>query len=250
MRWWRRPTPGPAGLESGSLSALVTDSCARSLQQAHADNQLVGSNKQVPFAGTIAKDSGQTAQTVCKLQAGQDAGPACQKARGVQGHLTGCGRQRLRLRCWPCAPLGSRAAVLSNRTTILLLTARLTQESTTPNMAAFSMDLQTVIETPAYLAAAQGVLSLSERAEVVNMVAENPRIGSSLGGGVRKVRLGRRGKGKSGGIRIVFLFSGEDIPAFLLTVFAKNSRADLSPRERATLVSSAKRMVEDYRRFT
>ena len=112
------------------------------------------------------------------------------------------------------------------------------------------MDLKTVMETPAYLAAAQGVLSVSERAEIVNMVAENPRIRSSLGGGVRKVRLGRRDKGKSGGIRIVFLFSGEDIPAFLLTVFAKNNRADLSPRERATLVSSAKRMVEDYRRFT
>ena len=108
--------------------------------------------------------------------------------------------------------------------------------------------LQAVVETPAYLAAAKGILSDAERIEVVTMVAENPAAGVSLGGGIRKTRIVRRGSGKRGGARVVFLSSGKDIPVFLLTVFAKNEKADLSPKERVALVAAAKQMVEGYRR--
>lgn len=108
--------------------------------------------------------------------------------------------------------------------------------------------LQAVVETPAYLAAAKGVLSDDERVEVVNTVAKNPEAGVALGGGIRKIRIPRQGRGKSGGGRVVFLFAGEDIPVFLLTVFAKNEKANLNPRERTVLIEAAKQMVEDYRR--
>ena len=107
---------------------------------------------------------------------------------------------------------------------------------------------QTVVETPAYLTAAKGVLSDAERVEVVTMVAENPEAGVPLGGGIRKMRIARPGRGKRGGARVVFLFSGEDIPVFLLTVFAKNEKTDLSARERTSLIAAAQQMVEDYRR--
>ena len=108
--------------------------------------------------------------------------------------------------------------------------------------------LQTVVETPAYLTAARGVLSDALRATVVKMVAENPEAGVPLGGGVRKVRVARLGRGKSGGARVVFLFAGEDIPVFLLTVFAKNEKANLSARERTALIAAAKELTADYRR--
>ena len=108
--------------------------------------------------------------------------------------------------------------------------------------------LQTVVETPAFLVAAKGVLSNAERAEVISIVAETPRAGVALGGGIRKMRIARPGRGKSSGARVVFLFAGEDIPVFLLTVFAKNEKASLGTRERAALVSAAKRMVDDYRK--
>ena len=108
--------------------------------------------------------------------------------------------------------------------------------------------LQTVVETPAYLVAAKGVLSDAERIEIVSTVAETPKAGVALGGGVRKMRIARPGRGKSGGARIVYLFSGEDIPVFLLTVFAKNEKANLGTRERTALNSAAKQMAEDYRK--
>ena len=70
----------------------------------------------------------------------------------------------------------------------------------------------------------------------------------SLGGGIRKMRIARQGRGKSGGARVVFLFSGEDMPVFLLTVFAKNEKANLSAGERAALIAAAKQIIEDDRR--
>ena len=108
--------------------------------------------------------------------------------------------------------------------------------------------LQTIVETPAFLTAAKGVLSDTERAEVVTMVAENPEAGVSLGGGIRKMRVALPGRGKRGGARVVFLFSGEDVPVFLLTVFAKNEKTGLNARERAALIAAAKHVVEQYRR--
>ncbi len=103
--------------------------------------------------------------------------------------------------------------------------------------------------TDAYLTAAKGILSEAERSEVVKIVAGNPQSGVSLGGGIRKMRMARSGRGKSGGARVVFLFSGDDIPVFLLTVFAKNEKTSLSARERAELIAAAKQIVMDYRRL-
>ena len=60
------------------------------------------------------------------------------------------------------------------------------------------MRLQTVVETPAYLAAAKGVLTEAERIAVVNMVAENPLAGIPLGGGVRRRDLGNRAEERAG----------------------------------------------------
>lgn len=107
--------------------------------------------------------------------------------------------------------------------------------------------LRTVVETPAYLAAAHGILSDAERTRVVNLVAENPEAGVALGGGIRKVRVALPGRGKSGGARVVFLFAGEDMPVFLLTVFAKNEKATLAVGERTALIGAAKELVAEYR---
>ena len=107
--------------------------------------------------------------------------------------------------------------------------------------------LQTIVETRAYLSAAKGVLSDEERAAVVNMIVAQPQAGVSLGGGLRKARIALSGRGKSGGARVVLLSAGDDVPIFLLTVFAKNERANLAPQEQAELVAIAKEMIAAYR---
>jgi len=96
------------------------------------------------------------------------------------------------------------------------------------------MIMQTVIETEAYLRAAKGAgMTDEEMTAAVDLVAGNPEAGDVMQGtgGVRKARLAGRGKGKSGGYRIVYFFGGGDIPLFLLTVFGKGEKANLTQGE-------------------
>jgi len=98
--------------------------------------------------------------------------------------------------------------------------------------------MQTVIETESYLRAAKDAqMDDEERNDAVELVATNPEGGDVMPGtgGVRKARLAGRGKGKSGGYRIVWYFGGGDIPVFLLTVFGKGEKANLSQGERNAL---------------
>jgi hypothetical protein len=74
------------------------------------------------------------------------------------------------------------------------------------------------------------------------------RRGYSGSGGVRRVRFGFGGRGKSGGARIIYFFSGEDLPVFVLAAFAKNEKADLSVSERNALSRMVRDMIENYRR--
>src|SRR5437868_15007230 len=97
--------------------------------------------------------------------------------------------------------------------------------------------MQTVVETPTYLADAERLFSPDERKAIVDRLASDPTCGVVVpgGGGIRKVRFGFGARGKSGGARIVYLFSGTDLPVFILAVFAKNEKANLSVSERNAL---------------
>jgi hypothetical protein len=109
--------------------------------------------------------------------------------------------------------------------------------------------MQTVVETPTYVVDAERLFADAERAEIVDLVASDPRRGVVIPGtgGVRKLRFGFGGRGKSGGARVIYLFGGDDVPVFLLAAFAKNEQADLAPRERAALGRIAATMIADYR---
>jgi hypothetical protein len=98
--------------------------------------------------------------------------------------------------------------------------------------------VHTVIETPAFLtSAAEEGISEAERAEIVAYIAANPDAGEMMPGtgGARKVRVAGRGKGKSGGYRVITFYADDDIPVFLLDVYSKASRANLSKADRNEL---------------
>src|SRR5882724_7712046 len=110
--------------------------------------------------------------------------------------------------------------------------------------------MQTVVETPSYLADAERLFSSQEHAAIVDRLAADPTCGVVISGsgGIRKVRFGFGGRGKSGGARIIYLFSGESLPVFVLAVFAKNENANLSAAERNALGKVVADMIESYRR--
>lgn len=111
--------------------------------------------------------------------------------------------------------------------------------------------MQTVIETESFLRDAKLIgLSDEERDAIVNYVAANPDAGNEIKGtgGARKLRFAGKGKGKSGGYRVITFYSGDDIPVFLLNVFAKNEKVDLSQAERNELKIVLTALADSYRR--
>ena len=83
--------------------------------------------------------------------------------------------------------------------------------------------VQTVVETPTYLAIANKLFSEEERADIVALVAADPECGDLIRGrgGFRKVRVARKGMGKRGGARVVYIWRSERFPVFLITVFRR-----------------------------
>lgn len=66
-------------------------------------------------------------------------------------------------------------------------------------------------------------------------------------GGCRKLRIAGRGKGKSGGYRVITFFSGPSLPVFLLDVFSKGDRPNLTKEDRNFLKEFTKKIVTDYK---
>lgn len=107
--------------------------------------------------------------------------------------------------------------------------------------------LITVGETPEYIRRAAKLLSEPERTDLIDHVAANPKAGDLIQGtgGVRKLRWARSGRGKSGGVRVIYYFHSEALPLYLLTVFGKGNKADLSQAERSGLA----RLVQVLKRY-
>jgi hypothetical protein len=111
------------------------------------------------------------------------------------------------------------------------------------------MVLITVGEMPEYVRRATKLLSESERSELIDHVAANPRAGDLVQGtgGVRKLRWARGGRGKSAGVRVIYYFHSEALPLYLLTMFGKGEKADLSQVERNELAKLVQ-MLKGYAR--
>lgn len=109
--------------------------------------------------------------------------------------------------------------------------------------------MQTVVETPGYLKAAEAIFSVEERSQIVAQIAANPECGDVMQGtgGFRKVRLARSGMGKRGGARLIYIVRGEAFPIFLITVYAKNEKQNLTKQQRNQLAKRADEIFAKYR---
>ena len=107
--------------------------------------------------------------------------------------------------------------------------------------------MQSVVETPGYLKAAEAIFSQAERDRIVAMVAANPECGEVIQGtgGFRKVRVARSGMGKRGGARLIYILRGEAFPIFLISVYAKNEKENLT-----SLVAASDGVAGCYRGLT
>jgi hypothetical protein len=97
---------------------------------------------------------------------------------------------------------------------------------------------------------AAGRLTEEERDELVTFLAANPEAGDIMPetGGARKLRWRVAGRGKRGGARVIYYYHNASIPLFLLSVFAKNEKANLTTAERNEMKKLLPRLVAGYRK--
>ena len=108
--------------------------------------------------------------------------------------------------------------------------------------------LLTVIETPSFIRDAKKLLDDEEREALINYLASSPNAGVLIKGtgGIRKLRWAKEDTGKSGAYRIIYFFHSMKIPLFVLNVFAKNEKANISQAERNELKKLSGLLVKQY----
>lgn len=110
----------------------------------------------------------------------------------------------------------------------------------------------TVVETQGFLRDSTGRMTERERFELVTYLALNPDAGDLMPdtGGIRKIRWAIQGRGKRGGVRVIYYFHSAAMPLFLLNVFSKNEKANLTPAERRDLKAAIPLLIGGYRKGT
>ena len=99
----------------------------------------------------------------------------------------------------------------------------------------------TIVEFPAFLNQVGKCIEPDERNDLIDYLARNPEAGDEITGtgGVRKLRQGGKGKGKRGGLRVIYYFYNDTAPVFLLTVYGKGEQDDLTSEQKKTLTKLA-----------
>ncbi|MGV8804188.1 MAG: type II toxin-antitoxin system RelE/ParE family toxin [Polaromonas sp.] len=93
------------------------------------------------------------------------------------------------------------------------------------------------IETPTFTRLLLDLLSDDEYADLQNVLVDNPQRGDIIqgGGGIRKLRYALPGRGKSGGVRAIYYWLRDDHQIFMLLIYPKSKKDNLTDRETALL---------------
>ncbi|WP_446009450.1 type II toxin-antitoxin system RelE/ParE family toxin [Candidatus Electrothrix sp.] len=108
--------------------------------------------------------------------------------------------------------------------------------------------MNTVVELPEFIRRAEKLLCDAEQKDLIQYLATNPKAGVLVQGtgGIRKLRWKREGSGKSGGVRVIYYFHSEQYPLFLLTLFGKSEKTNISKAERNMLAKLTEELLATY----
>lgn len=89
--------------------------------------------------------------------------------------------------------------------------------------------MKTVIETPTFQKQSESIWTEDERLAFISWVSLNPLAGDVIPGadGARKVRWSVAGKGKRGGVRVIYFNVVERDVIVLITLYQKSNQADI-----------------------
>src|SRR5438270_4167794 len=97
-------------------------------------------------------------------------------------------------------------------------------------------------EAPPFTRYLREYLVDEEYRNLQHLLAQNPELGVMMPGtgGFRKLRWAdqRRGKGRRGGLRIIYYYFPADGQIWFMTLYDKDEASDLTPKERQILKSA------------
>lgn len=93
------------------------------------------------------------------------------------------------------------------------------------------------IETPTFTRLITALLSDDEYSSLQMLLVDDPARGDLIrgGGGIRKIRFASEGRGKSGGIRVIYYWIREDHQIYMLLAYPKSKKDNLTAEETAIL---------------
>jgi len=95
------------------------------------------------------------------------------------------------------------------------------------------------LEAPAFTRYVSSYLSDDEYRELQNRLASVPELGDVMAGtgGFRKFRWAdpRRGKGRRGGLRVIYYYFPSEHQIWMMTLYDKDEASDLTPKEKQAL---------------
>ena len=100
-----------------------------------------------------------------------------------------------------------------------------------------------IVETSIFTRQVQDLLSDDEYRNLQTTLAKRPDAGALIegSGGLRKVRWALAGRGKRGGVRVIYYWEVKAERLLMLLIYAKMEQADLTPSQVAIL----RRIVEE-----
>ena len=109
------------------------------------------------------------------------------------------------------------------------------------------------VELPAFERHRAAYLDDSGFQALQNLLMKHPEAGDLIPGtgGLRKLRFAdpRRGKGKRGGLRVIYYWWNSGFQFWLFTLYDKDEIADLTPKQRGALKAMIKSELESRRKI-
>lgn len=100
-----------------------------------------------------------------------------------------------------------------------------------------------IIETPTFTRMITALLNDEDYRSLQHVLAANPETGDIVpgGGGIRKIRFALPGKGKRGGVRVIYYWQKSKESIFMLIAYVKSRKSNLTTEETAIL----KRLIKE-----
>ena len=108
--------------------------------------------------------------------------------------------------------------------------------------------MQTLVPIGTFENKARGLLGNEGFEAMLELLSRRPRAGRLIQGtgGLRKVRIARPGRGKSGSTRVIYYYHNVHKPILLLLIYAKARQENLTPGQKTRLKKYVDQIIEEF----